>query len=70
MIILEIQFDDETAVSIKTDEPDEDKAEQKYHQTLSYAAVSTVPHHTVELLSNYGDIKKKETYHHYKKPEE
>lgn len=70
MIIIEIQYNGETAVSLKTDEPDESKAEQKYHQTLSYAAVSNVPHHTVVLLTDYGDTKKKETYHHDHKPEE
>ena len=69
MIILEMQYNvdkdgQETRSSIKTDEPDEAKAEQKYHQTLSYAAVSKITHHTVALLTDYLDIRKKETYHH------
>ncbi len=64
MIILEIQNNEDTVVSIKKDEPNEALAEQDYHTKLSYAAVSSIKHHTVVLLSDYGDIRKKETYHH------
>lgn len=70
MIILEIQKNDDSCVSIKTDEPNESVAEQTYHTALSYAAVSTVKHHTVALITDLGDIRKKETYHHDQKPEE
>lgn len=39
-------------------------AEQKYHEILSYAAVSTVPLHAVSIFNEYGCVRKNEYYEH------
>lgn len=70
MIILEIQNNDSSTSSLKFDYNDPNKAEQVYHEKLAVAAVSTVKHHTVALITDFGDIRKKETYHHDQTPKE
>lgn len=49
---------------ICTSYTDRQIAEQKYHEILSYAAVSSVPIHTAVILSEEGNIIKKEVYRH------
>jgi len=39
-------------------------ASQDYYTKCSYAAVSTVPRHTIILMSEDGNIVKKETFYH------
>ena len=43
---------------------DRSVAEQKYHQILGFAAVSDVPIHTAVILSEEGNLIKKESYRH------
>lgn len=43
---------------------DRNIAEQKYHTVLSFAAVSDLPVHTAVLLSEEGNVIKKEIYRH------
>lgn len=64
MIIVEIQKQNETVSCITTTHGSKNEAEQKYHQTLAYAAVSSVDHHSVIMLDDYGTRIKGETYHH------
>ena len=40
------------------------EAEQKYHQVLSYAAVSDLAYHSVVILNAKGEWEKGETYNH------
>ena len=53
-----------TIAQICTSYTDRQIAEQKYHEILSYAAVSTIPIHTAVILSEEGNIIKKEVYRH------
>lgn len=41
-----------------------DQAEQKYHNTLAAAAVSSVPAHTVVMLDDTGNVIQEQTYYH------
>ena len=64
MVVVEIQKQGNTVTCITTTHTNKDEAEQKYHQILSYAAVSAVEHHSATLLDDYGTRIKGETYHH------
>lgn len=65
MIILEIQHTNNGATSpIVTVKEDRSAAEQLYHNTLAYAAVSNVDVHSVVMLTDDGVVHKKETYYH------
>lgn len=65
MIIVEIQRNGSETSCITTVQQDRSVAEQKYHQTLSYAAVSSVEIHSVVMLDDFGTRIKGETYHHH-----
>ena len=71
-IIIEIQKMNSGVVAIvpPTSYSDRNVAEQAYHQTLSYAAVSSVDVHSVVMLSDTGETIKRETYYHGHKEEE
>lgn len=65
MIILEIQHsNDGTTATICTAYTDQSIAEQKYHQVLAAAAVSTVNVHSAVMLDDTGNRLKGETYYH------
>lgn len=65
MIILEIQHsNDGSTPCITNTYTDRNLAEQKYHQVLSYAAVSEVDVHSVVMLDDYGNRIKGESYYH------
>lgn len=64
-LVIEMQKQsDGTIAQICTSYTDRQIAEQKYHEILSYAAVSTIPIHTAVILSEEGNIIKKEVYRH------
>lgn len=65
-IIIEIQKSNSGSVAIvpPASYSDRNQAEQKYHEVLSYAAVSSVDVHSVVMLSDTGDRIKGETYYH------
>ena len=44
------------------------EAEQEYHYKLSFAAVSTVPIHSVTMITERGNIVKHECYVHEAEP--
>ena len=65
MIILEIQHSNNgTTSTIVTVKAERNEAEQLYHNTLAYAAVSNVDVHSVVMLTDDGVVHKKETYYH------
>ena len=69
-IILEIQLsnDGTMALSVPLTFENRNQAEQAYHQTLSYAAVSSVDVHSVCMLNGTGDLIMKQTYFHGAEP--
>lgn len=64
MIIIEIQKQGETVSCITTHFADRNESEQKYHQTLAFAAVSSVEAHSVIMLDDFGTRIKGEVYRH------
>lgn len=63
--VLELQKDATLAALVDTyiERP---QAEQRYHTVLSYAAVSSVPIHTVLLINEEGHVLKQDSYIHTK----
>ena len=47
---------------------DRNFAEQKYHQTLAYASVSSVDVHAVGMLDEFCQVIKNEVYFHNQTP--
>lgn len=64
MVIVEIQKNADGVSCITTTHETRSEAEQKYHQTLAFAAVSSVDAHSVVMLDDYGTKIKSEVYHH------
>jgi len=63
-IVIEIQATEESAATIVNNYTDRNIAEQKYHQILSAASVSSVPVHSAVMLTGDGTRIKGETYRH------
>ena len=64
-LVVEMQKQTDGRIAhIETAFTDRNTAEQKYHEVLSFAAVSTIPIHTAVILSEEGNLIKKETYRH------
>lgn len=64
-LVVELQkLADGSLAQICTPFTDRNTAEQKYHEILSFAAVSTIPIHTAVILSEEGNLIKKESYRH------
>lgn len=64
-IVIEIQKNQNGQVATLVDSyEDRNTAEQKYHQVLAAAAVSSLPVHTAVMLMEDGYSIKKETYRH------
>ena len=64
MVIVEIQNYGENISCLHEVEINKNKAEAIYHTKLAVAAESSVLHHTVVLLDDFGFRVKSETYHH------
>lgn len=62
-IVIEIQTSTQVATIVNAYE-DRNTAEQKYHQILAAAAVSTVPKHGAVMLTDEGVRLKGECYIH------
>lgn len=62
-IVIELQTT-ETTSALNFVFADRLQAEQKFHEILSYAAVSTVPTHGAVMLTSNGTFIKGETYNH------
>lgn len=70
-LVMEIQKSNKGQVSqIVTSHAERAEAENKYHTVLAYAAVSPVDVHSAVMLTDEGDMVKKETYYHGQPEEE
>lgn len=64
-VVIELQkSSDGTIASLVTTHADLNDAESKFHQVLSYAAVSNVPIHSCAMLSEDAYLVKAESYSH------
>lgn len=63
-LVIELQTTNGTTSYIGTVKATRDEAEQKYHQILAAAAVSSVEIHTAVILNPEGGKIKGETYKH------
>ena len=68
-IVQEFQTNGDTTAVLTYQYTDQNLAEQKFHEILSYAAVSTVNVHAVSILNEYGCVSKNEFYEHPSQPE-
>lgn len=62
-IVLEIQSGD-TISTIVNDYDNINKAESKYHQILTTAAISNVPKHSAMIITDEGFVQKVDCYIH------
>lgn len=63
-VVVELQTTNGTTTVLTNSYSDRNTAEQKYHQVLSYAAVSTVEFHAASMLDQFGNVMKSECYTH------
>ena len=63
-IVIEMQTNDGTTSTITNAYDDESLAFQKYHQILSFAAVSTVDVHTAVMMNEHGMVIRNEDFTH------
>lgn len=64
-IVIEVQTaNDGTVAYLATVHETKQDAEQKFHQILSYAAVSDKKYHSAVILNDRGEWIKGETYEH------
>lgn len=63
-IVMEIQKNGEVISTLVTTYSTKNEAEQKYHQILSAAAVSSVDIHSAVMLTETGERLKSESYNH------
>lgn len=63
-VVVELQTTAGTTNVLTNSYSDRNTVEQKYHQILSYAAVSTVEFHTASMLDQFGNVIKSECYTH------
>ena len=62
--VIEIQKSGETATPLVQLFTDDAQAKSRYHELLSIAAVSSVPEHSVILVSEEGNYMFHEKYEH------
>ena len=62
--VIEIQKNGETATPLVQLFTDDAQAKSRYHELLSIAAVSSVPEHSVILVSEEGNYMFHEKYEH------
>lgn len=62
--VIEIQKSGETATPLVQLFTDDAQAKSRYHELLSIAAVSSVPEHSVILVSEEGNFMFHEKYEH------
>ena len=63
-IVIEMQTNDGVTSTITNAYDDESLAFQKYHQILSFAAVSTIDVHTAVMMNEYGIMIRNEDFTH------
>lgn len=64
IIELQTQLDGSTATPPLVTKTSHDAALQAFHQTAAVAAVSSVPVHTVVLMTESGEAQKREVFVH------
>lgn len=62
--VIELQTNGGTTALLTYQFADRDEAESKFHNILSYAAISTVEIHAVSILDPLGDVVKNDRYYH------
>lgn len=67
--VIELQTNGGTTALLTYQFSDRDEAESKFHNILSYAAISTVEIHAVSILDPLGDVVKNDRYYHNNAPE-
>ena len=67
-IVTEYQTTDSSTAVLTYTYTERNAAEQKYHEILSYAAISTVPLHAASMANEYGGLFKNEYYEHPVQP--
>ena len=67
--VIELQTNDGVTSMLTYQYSDRDQAESKYHNVLSYAAVSTVEFHAVSIMDALGVVIRNECYNHPVQPE-
>lgn len=68
-IVIELQTSNGVTSMLTYQFNDRDQAESKYHNVLSYAAVSTVEFHAVSIIDRLGTVIRNESYNHPVQPE-
>lgn len=61
-IVIELQNNNGTVSNIVTAYNTQDQAEQKYHEILKYAAVTTLTSHAAVILNERGEMIRAESY--------
>ena len=64
--VIELQTNNGVTSILTFSFTDRDQAESKFHNILSYAAVSTVDIHAVSIMDALGDVVKNDHYYHTK----
>ena len=64
--VIELQTNDGVTSILTYSFTDRDQAESKFHNILSYAAVSAVEIHAVSIIDALGDVVKNDRYYHAK----
>ena len=62
--VIELQTTNGTTSALTFIFTNENQANKKYHEVLSYAAVSEVDIHSACILNEFGNILKNEFYQH------
>lgn len=63
-VVIELQTSQNVTTPLTSVYSDQNAAEQKFHEILSYAAVSNVGVHAAAILTESGEILKSEFYVH------
>ena len=63
-VVIELQDNGESVANLVNAYDNVYQAEQKYHQVLSAAAVSSVPCHSAVMMNSEGQYIKSEAYKH------
>lgn len=67
--VIELQTNDGVTSMLTYSFDNRDQAESKFHNILSYAAVSTVEFHAVSIIDRLGVVVRNESYNHPVQPE-
>lgn len=63
-LVIELQASDDAVNHLVNTYNSLPEAEAGWHQVLMYAATSEIPYHSAMLITQYGELIKKEMYDH------